>query len=115
MSACSPAINRSMRVTAAVKTRAALDNGISLAMLPALAELRQARDGVDVIRLFEDSIPDHLQLQAVAHMIERPQHYKVGVIRTALQLVGFAALVKLAGHNRAASAFERFVAPIEAL
>lgn len=77
-------------------------------LLPGLAELRKAEGPYDVISIFDESIPDHLQVKTVAEMMRRPQLYRPNIIADAIRLIGFAALAKETGKAGAAAAVERF-------
>lgn len=81
--------------------RAPLSKDVPLVLLPVLAELRAANGPLDVSRLFEESIPDHLHAPAVAFMSKRPQLFKPETIADAIRLIGFAALARKIGLNPA--------------
>jgi hypothetical protein len=81
---------------------------IPIALLPILAELRAVKDAMGVMRLFEESVPDHLQAKAVAAMIGRPALFRPEVIADAIRLIGFKALARTMGVNQAHAAYTRF-------
>lgn len=108
MANCSPALNRAMRVSAAVRTRAALDNGVSTAMLPALAALRNARTGLDALNIAENEIPEHMIIPALNHIAQRPNGFAAPVVETLCRLVGWQKLSCAIEHNRAMSLWRTY-------
>lgn len=78
-------------------------------LLPALSELRKAKETFEIIRIFEDTIPDELWAKALSEMLRRPAMFPPEVIREALGLVGFQAVAKELGVTPAGVAFNRFL------
>lgn len=86
---------------------------ISARLLPALAALRGAQNGVEAMALLEDSIPSHLVVPALEVIAGRAHSYRPEVVRAVCQLTGLPALKQHMGRARALALWERFVAPFD--
>lgn len=83
-----------------------LSNGIPLVLLPALAQLRQAKTGADA--LWEiNALPDQLLPEIAAEMATRESLFEPAVIRTVLECVGFNRLAEHVGVQRATAIVAR--------
>jgi hypothetical protein len=80
----------------------------NVALLPALAALRGAQNGVEAMALLEESIPAHLVLPALAVIAGRSHLYRADVVKTLCQLTGLPALKNYFGRARALALWERF-------
>jgi hypothetical protein len=83
-----------------------LSHDIPVALLPALAQFRQARNTFDVFELSEE-VPDHLLAQLAAHVASRAIYNKEHV-QELLRIVGFGGLAKTVGQQRARGLTTRF-------
>ncbi len=83
-----------------------LSHDIPVALLPALAQFRNARNAFDIIAL-NDEVPDHLLAQLAAHVASRAI-YKKEHVRELLRIVGFGDLAKTVGQQRARGLTSRF-------
>ncbi|MDR3572134.1 MAG: hypothetical protein P4L81_08210 [Candidatus Pacebacteria bacterium] len=83
-----------------------LSHDIPVALLPALAQFRQARNTFDVFELSEE-VPDHLLAQLAAHVASR-SIYDREHVKELLRIVGFGQLAKHVGHQRARGLTARF-------
>ena len=83
-----------------------LSHDISVALLPALAQFRQAKNTFDVFELSEE-VPDHLLAQLAAHVASRAIYNKAHV-QELLRIVGFGPLAKHVGQQRARGLTTRF-------
>ncbi len=83
-----------------------LSHDIPVALLPALAQFRNARNTFDIIAL-NDEVPDHLLAQLAAHVASRSIYNKEHV-RELLRIVGFGGLAQHVGQQRARGLTVRF-------
>lgn len=84
-----------------------LDNGTSIALAPALSELRAAQNGVEAIAVLENT-PEHLHLPVV-DAITKGAMYRDDTVRTVLQTIGFPKLSRGFGQTRARNMVNRYL------
>jgi hypothetical protein len=88
-------------------------NDTPAALLPALASLRAAANGVEAMALVENDIPAHMVIPALEVIAGRAHCYRPEVVRAVCQLVGLPPLKSGLGRARALALWERFVAPLD--
>jgi hypothetical protein len=83
-----------------------LSHDVPVALLPALAQFRQAKSTFAIFELAEE-MPDHLLSMLAAHVASRSIYDKEHV-RELLRIVGFGQLAKQVGQQRARGLTARF-------
>ena len=76
------------------------------AILPALTMFRKCKTGLDVL-LLADALPAHLLPPLAAHVVTRPARYQNDTAQELLRVVGYAALAREIGPQRARGAIGR--------
>lgn len=100
MSGASPILARAKLKGAPTTTDAPRSIG------PALTMFRKCKTGLDV-RILADGLPAHLLPPLAAHVVTRPALHPSDTAQELLRVVGYAALAREIGPQRARGAIER--------
>ena len=82
-------------------------NETPVALVPVLADLRNAHNGVRVMAIL-DTLPPHLLKPMLEAIAMRPALYSAAIVAEVLRFVGFKQTCRFYGLTRAVNMFERF-------
>jgi len=81
------------------------------ALGPAVAQLREARDGVQATTILAELVPAHMHAPLARYVVQHSNNFEWEIVAAVISFVGFEALARVTNENAAEAAFTRFVLP----
>lgn len=84
-----------------------------VALAPAIAQLREARNGIEAATILSELVPPHMHAPLARYVVQHNAMFDGEIVAAVIAFVGWEALARLIGENAAESAFARFVLPMQ--
>ncbi|WP_424362969.1 hypothetical protein [Methylocystis parvus] len=84
-----------------------------VALGPAIAQLREAQNGMHATMLLADMIPPHMHAPLARYAVQHSAMFDGEIIAAVISYVGWEALARLIGEMATEAAFTRFVLPVQ--